>query len=54
MGVDLHTVTSDDNIFNADLGLGESYSYTFMEPGTYAYHCIPHESLDMTGVVIVE
>ena len=54
VGIDLHTVTSYDDIWNSDIGLGESFSYTFNEPGTYTYYCIPHESLDMTGKVIVE
>jgi plastocyanin len=32
---------------------GQTYSYTFMVPGTYKYICIPHEFGGMTGEVIV-
>lgn len=31
----------------------ESFEHTFEEPGTYEYHCRPHEDRDMRGVVIV-
>ena len=34
------------------LGSGDSFSYTFDEPGTYSYFCSPH--LWMTGFVIVD
>jgi plastocyanin len=55
MGLELHTVTSDTSgIFNRGIGPGQSFSFTFNEPGTYNYHCIPHEADDMTGTVIVE
>ena len=30
----------------------ESWERTFNEPGTYPYHCEPHE--EMTGTIIVE
>lgn len=33
------------------LAQGETYSFTFNTPGTYAYHCTPHPQ--MTGTVIV-
>ena len=33
---------------------GDSWSQTFFFPGTYEYHCHPHEALGMRGVVIVE
>lgn len=32
----------------------ESFEHTFEEPGTYEYHCRPHEDRDMRGVVIVK
>ena len=32
---------------------GEKFSYTFNVPGTYKYHCHPHEELGMTGILIV-
>lgn len=33
------------------LGHMGTYRYTFMDPGTYEYHCDPHPS--MTGTVVV-
>ena len=35
---DYHTVTSDDGLFDSRLGGGQSFNYTFMEPGIFAYH----------------
>ncbi|MCZ6841066.1 MAG: plastocyanin/azurin family copper-binding protein [Alphaproteobacteria bacterium] len=32
---------------------GESYRYTFSEPGIYRYICLPHERAGMLGIVIV-
>ena len=34
--------------------VGDAWSQTFFFPGTYEYHCHPHEALGMHGVVIVE
>ena len=48
-----HTVTSDDGFFNGRLGIvGDYFSYTFNEPGTFSYTCEPHS--DMEGKIIVE
>ena len=33
---------------------GESFEWTFAEPGTYRYYCIPHEADGMVGSVVVE
>lgn len=33
---------------------GFSFSHTFTVPGRYEYYCTPHESLGMTGTVLVE
>lgn len=33
------------------LGRGESYSFTFNEPGTYSYHCTPHPQMKATVTV---
>lgn len=33
--------------------VGDSWSHTFDAPGTYEYHCHPHEALGMRGVIIV-
>lgn len=53
--VETHTVTSDTGLFDNQLYLGgsisDSFSYTFTEPGTYAFHCRPHST--MTGKIIV-
>jgi plastocyanin len=32
---------------------GDKFSYTFKVPGTYQYHCHPHEELGMKGRLIV-
>ena len=48
-----HTVTSDDGKFDSGpLGQNQEFSYTFTDPGTYAYHCGIHKA--MTGQVIVK
>ncbi len=48
-----HTATSHDDVFNSrNLSLGESFSYTFNDPGEYNYFCIPHPW--MIGQIIVE
>lgn len=42
-----------DGVFDGDLdGVDETFSFTFDEPGTYAYFCRIHGG--MTGVVVVE
>jgi plastocyanin len=49
----VHAVTGDDLAFD-DSGLlepGESYSFTFTDPGTYRYRCSPHPGME--GVVVV-
>lgn len=46
-----HTVTADDGLFDSgDQGLGESYSYTFTEPGSYPYFCRYHGDVDGVGM----
>ncbi len=32
---------------------GDKFSYTFTVPGTYQFHCHPHESLGMKGTLVV-
>jgi plastocyanin/Cu/Ag efflux protein CusF len=32
---------------------GDKWSYTFTVPGTYQFHCHPHEALGMKGTLIV-
>jgi len=47
-----HTVTADGGLFNSrDLASGQSFSFTFMSRGSFAYHCRIHPS--MTGTVSV-
>jgi len=47
------TVTSSTGLFSSgSLGPGDTYSYTFTQPGTYDYYCQYH--LWMNGKVIVE
>ncbi len=64
-----HTVTADprrapgsrnvelpDGAEAFDSGLvmgGQSFRYTFSEPGVYRYVCLPHERARMLGTVIV-
>jgi plastocyanin len=49
-----HTVTSDKGDWTSkELGPGSSYSYTFMQPGTYTYHCQVHPE-EMRGTVVVK
>ena len=51
-GTATHTATADGGAFDSGpLTTGESYSFTFSAPGTYAYHCSIHAF--MTGTVHV-
>lgn len=50
---DYHTVTSDTGLFNAGLGLGESFNFTFTAPGTYIYHDVIPDP-ETPGQVIVQ
>ena len=48
----MHTATSGSGAFDSgDLDPGESFTFTFMTPGTYAYLCTPHPA--MTGSIVV-
>lgn len=55
-----HTVTPDSPGLpgawtgTGQLGAGQEFQHTFTALGTYDYHCIPHQSLGMTGTVTVE
>jgi plastocyanin len=51
-----HTTTSYDGLWDSGMlegGSGNTFSFTFDEPGTYDYYCIPHENLGMVGSVTV-
>lgn len=48
-----HTVTSREPLFDSGtIRNGDTFSYTFDQPGTYAYYCSIHPS--MTAEIIVE
>jgi plastocyanin len=48
----VHTATSDDGVFDSgDLSKGDSFSFTFDEPGEYPYFCQYHDN--MHGMIIV-
>lgn len=47
----IHTVTSDDGLFDAEVQGGGQFSYTFDSVGTYNYHCKIHA--DMIGSINV-
>ena len=50
---DSHTVTSTEGIFASPaLDRGETFSYRFTAPGTYAYYCALHPR--MTARILVE
>lgn len=53
-----HTATADDGLFDSgDQSLGDTYSYTFTEPGTYPYFCRYHGDVGvvgMAGIITVE
>lgn len=48
-----HTVTGNTltDFKSPLLKKGESYSYTFVQPGTYTYFCEPHPMMKATVVV---
>ena len=48
-----HTVTSDSGseLSSATLSNGQSYSHTFNEAGTFAYHCSVHPMMKAKVVV---
>ena len=48
-----HSATSTTGAFDSGLRpQGQSYSFTFTEPGTYDYLCTPHPT--MTGQIVVQ
>ena len=47
-----HTITADDGEFDSgDFTPGSKFSFTFANPGTFAYHCTKHAG--MTGEIDV-
>jgi plastocyanin len=53
-----HTATSDTGVFDSGyLSKGEEYTFTFTEPGTFPYYCIPHGGpggVGMSATIIVQ
>jgi plastocyanin len=51
------TVRSDDGLFqSSSLAIGQMFSFTFDQPGTYQYYCEPNGGPDgegMSGVITV-
>ena len=66
-GFQPHSVTSSNDLFDSDprcgplrtddcMGEGDSFSFVFDKPGTYAYYCRVHglpDGIGMTGVIEV-
>jgi plastocyanin len=52
-----HTTTADDNLWDSGLyGQGESFSFSFEQPGIYPYYCIPHGApggVGMAATIVV-
>jgi plastocyanin len=49
-----HTTTSDTGVWDSGtLTPGVSFSFTFTQTGTFAYHCTFHQALGMVGTIIV-
>lgn len=54
-GSDAHTVTSDTNVFNSEtLNNGQTFEWTFDQPGTFKYHCTLHPSMQAEVNVVPE
>lgn len=52
---DPHTTTSNANVWDSGfMATGDVFSVEFATVGVFAYHCIPHRAIGMTGVIVVE
>ncbi len=49
----VHTVTSN-SFDSGDMSNGKTFSYKFNDAGTYNYYCKYHQSMGMTGTVVVQ
>ena len=56
-GADQHTITADDGSFDSDIiNPGDSFSFTFSSPGTFAYYCQIHGGpggQGMSGTIVI-
>ena len=50
VGQKKHTVTND-TLFDSDLLVGQTFSFTFDKPGTYQYYCVIHSESPTDGMV---
>ncbi|MFC7139912.1 plastocyanin/azurin family copper-binding protein [Halosimplex aquaticum] len=46
-------IPSDASAFDSGTISSGEFEYTFEEPGTYDYYCIPHKSVGMVGRIVV-
>jgi plastocyanin len=53
---EFHSFTADDLDIDVEVEAGESDTlvFTFDQPGTFDFICVPHESLGMVGQIIVQ
>jgi plastocyanin len=50
-----HTTTSDTGLWDSgSMAPGQTFSYTFSQPGRYPYHCAPHQAMGMVGTIVVQ
>jgi plastocyanin len=50
----IHTWTSADGIWDSgSLSEGQSFAFTFQDPGTYSFFCKVHQS-EMGGSIVIE
>ena len=50
VGQKKHTVTND-TLFDQDILVGQTFSFTFDKPGTYQYYCVIHSESPTDGMV---
>lgn len=54
-GINFHTSTSFDNRWDSgNLAPGQSFSFTFTQPGTYRYFCRQHGTQGQVATVVVQ
>jgi plastocyanin len=50
-----HTVIADDNSWGSgNLNQGDTFSFAFSQPGTFAYHCSVHPNMKGTITVVAQ